>query len=53
MTEDNREELSLETAIVRGAASEQHWPVGREYGEGVLFIPDLFLFDLIGKSEPH
>lgn len=53
MTEDNREELSLETAILRGAASQQHRPAGRECGEGVLFIPDLLLFDLIGKSEPH
>lgn len=53
MTKDDREELSLEIAILRGAASQQHRPAGREGGEGVLFIPDLLLFDLIGKSAPH
>lgn len=50
MTEDNRGELSFEIAIPRGVGFQQHQPVGREYDKGDLFIPDLFLFDLIGKS---
>lgn len=50
MTGDDREELSFEISIPRGAGFQRHQPVGRVDGEGVLFIPDLFLLDLTGKS---
>lgn len=48
MTEDNRG--AFEISIPRGAGFQLYQPVGSEYGKGVLFIPDLFSFDLIGKS---
>lgn len=52
MTEDNRGAVFV-TSILRGAGFQLDQPVGRESGEGVLFIRDLFLFDLIGKSQSY
>ena len=51
MTEDDREELPFVTSILRGAGFQLHAPASwRGEGEGVLFIHDLFLLGLIGKS---